>query len=170
MTGKPTGKKILILMVSIGICLLAGYIGAYFTMPSLPLWYAGLSKPDLTPPSWVFGPVWAVLYILMGFSLYLIWQSGVRRKEVSLGLAFFLLPLLLNVGWSYVFFGLHSLVFGLIGIVLLWVVLLCPIIQLLRFSVGGALLLFPYLFWLTFAVFLNYSIMTLNPVSLNALI
>lgn len=170
MTGKTAGKKFLALILALGICLLAGYIGAYFTMPSLPIWYAGLAKPDLTPPSWVFGPVWTVLYILMGFSLYLIWQSGAGRKEVTLGLAFFLLQLLLNAGWSYVFFGLHSVFFGFIGIVMLWVVLLCTIVQLLKFSFGAALLLLPYMFWLTFAVFLNYAIMTLNPASVSSLI
>ncbi len=164
------GKKILVLLLSVGICLLAGYIGAYFTQPSLSTWYAGLAKPDLTPPSWIFGPVWTVLYILMGFSLYLILQSGGRRKDVSLGLALFLFQLFLNVGWSCVFFGLHSIVFGFIAIITLWIVLLFTIIRLLKFSPGGALLLLPYLFWLTFAVFLNYAIMTLNPTSLSALI
>ena len=170
MTAGTAGKKFFIFIISLGICLIAGYIAAYFTMPALSGWYAGLVKPDLTPPSWVFAPVWTILSILMGLSLYFIWQSGTKKKEFTLGLILFLLQIILNVGWSYVFFGLHSIFFGFIGIVLLWVVLVCTIIQLLKFSIGAAVLLLPYLFWLTFAVFLNYTILTLNPVSLSSLV
>ena len=164
MPTSSVGRRIIVFILSLGICLLACYIAAYYTTPSLP-WYTGLIKPDLTPPAWIFAPVWTVLYILMGFSLYRVVRSGLKNKDVTLGLAFFMLQLLLNVGWSYVFFGLHSTFFGFIGLVALWAILLCTIIQLLRFSVGAAVLLLPYLFWVTFAAFLNYLIMTLNPIS-----
>jgi translocator protein len=164
MTANTAGKKILILILSLGICLLASYIAALYTTPSLP-WYTGLIKPDLTPPVWIFAPVWSVLYIMMGLSLYTIIRAGIHRKDVMLGLVLFALQLLLNVAWSYVFFGLHSTFFGFIALVALWAILLCTVIQLLRFSVGAAALLLPYLFWVTFAAFLNYLIMTLNPIS-----
>ena len=75
-----TGKKILTFIIAIGICLLAGYIGSYYTTPSIATWYAGLHKPDLTPPSWVFAPVWTFLYILMGISLYLTIRSGLKNS------------------------------------------------------------------------------------------
>ncbi len=159
------GKKIINFVLAIGICLLAGYLASYYTTPEIPTWYAGLNKPDLTPPSWVFGPVWTVLYILMGFSLYLIIQSGLKNIEVKVGLALFGLQLILNVGWSFFFFGQHSTFWGLLAIVLLWAVLLCTIIQVFRISFTAALLLLPVLVWITFAGVLNYQIMILNPIS-----
>jgi translocator protein len=164
MTASTAGKKIFILILSLGICLLASYIAAFYTTPSMP-WYTGLIKPDLTPPAWIFAPVWSVLYVMMGLSLYTIIQAGIHRKDVIIGLVLFALQLLLNVAWSYVFFGLHSTFFGFVALVALWAILLCTVIQLLRFSVGAAALLLPYLFWVTFAAFLNYLIMTLNPIS-----
>jgi benzodiazapine receptor len=164
----PAGRKVLTLTLALGICLIASYIAAYYTTPSLP-WYAGLIKPDLTPPAWIFAPVWSVLYIMMGLSLYTIFQQGIKKKDVRLGLDFFAFQLLLNVAWSYAFFGLHSTFYGLVCIILLWVILLCTIIQLLRFTYVGAALLLPYLFWVTFAAILNYLILTLNPISYSLL-
>ena len=139
-------------------------IAAYYTTPSLG-WYTGLIKPDLTPPGWLFAPVWSVLYIMMGLSLYTVLRSDTKKHDVRLGLVFFLFQLLLNVAWSYAFFGLHSTFYGFISIVALWAVLVCTVLQLLKFSVSGAALLLPYLFWVTFAAILNYLIMTLNPLS-----
>jgi tryptophan-rich sensory protein len=159
------GKKIINFVLAVGICLLAGYIASYYTTPEIPTWYAGLNKPDLTPPSWVFGPVWTVLYILMGFSLYLIIESGLKSIEGKVGLALFGLQLILNVGWSFFFFGQHSTFWGLLAIILLWAVLLCTIIQVFRISFTAAVLLLPVLVWITFAGILNYQIMILNPIS-----
>lgn len=164
MTASSVGRKIFILILSLGICLFASYIAAYYTTPSLG-WYTGLIKPDLTPPAWIFAPVWTVLYIMMGLSLYRVIRSGLKNRDVKLGIMFFMFQLFLNIGWSYVFFGLHSTFFGFISLVALWAILLCTIIQLLRFSVAAAALLLPYLFWVTFAAFLNYLIMTMNPIS-----
>ena len=164
----PAGRKVLTLILALGICLIASYISAYYTTPSLS-WYAGLIKPDLTPPAWIFAPVWSVLYIMMGLSLYTILQSGSKKKDVRLGLNFFLFQLLMNVAWSYAFFGLHSTFYGLITIILLWALLLCTMISLLRFTAIGTALLLPYLFWVTFAAILNYLILTLNPISYSLL-
>jgi tryptophan-rich sensory protein len=160
-----TGTKIIYLVIAVGICLLAGYVASYYTTPEIPTWYASLQKPDLTPPSWVFGPIWTVLYIFMGFSLYLIIQSGLKNPEVQVALVLFMSQLVLNVGWSFLFFGWHSTFYGFLAIVLLWALLLCTIIQVFRFSFGAALLLMPVLVWITFAAVLNYLIMMLNPAS-----
>jgi benzodiazapine receptor len=160
-----TGKKIIYFVIAIGICLLAGYIGSYFTTPEIPIWYDSLQKPDLTPPSWVFGPVWTTLYIFMGLSLYLIIQNGLKNPEVKVGVVLFIFQLVLNVGWSFFFFGQHSTFYGFLAIVLLWALLLCTIIQVFRISFGAALLLIPVLVWITFAAVLNYEIMMLNPAS-----
>jgi benzodiazapine receptor len=158
-----TGKKILTLIFAVSICLLAGYVGSYYTTPAIPTWYAGLQKPDITPPSWVFAPVWTALYILMGISLFLILQSDLKIQEVQFGLILFIFQLMVNIGWSFFFFGLHSTFFGFLAIVLLWAVLLCTIIQVWRFSIPAAVLLIPYFVWVSFAGYLNYEILVLNP-------
>ena len=163
MTVIKTIKKVICLVLAIGICLLAGYVGSMYTTPAIPTWYAGLQKPDLTPPSWVFAPVWTALYVLMGISLYLILLSGINKGEVLIGLVLFLIQLGLNVGWSYTFFGWHSIFFAFLCILALWAFLLCTIIQVSRFSVIGAALLIPCLLWISFAAYLNYAIMVLNP-------
>ncbi len=166
MTARTTGTRFFVLILALAICIFVGYIAALYTAPSLP-WFAKLIKPDLTPPIWIFQPVWTVLYVMMGLSLYGILMSGIARKENFLGLVFFIFQLGLNLGWSYFFFGLHSIFFGFVCIIALWAILLCTVIQLLRFSVSSAALLLPYLFWVTFVAFLNYLIMTLNPISFN---
>ena len=158
-----TIKPVLCLVLAIGICLLAGYVGSTYTTPSIPTWYAGLHKPDLTPPSWVFAPVWIVLYIFMGISLYLILQAGITKGEVFVGLVLFALQLGLNIGWSYLFFGWHAIFFGFMCILALLAILLCTIIQVSRFSIISAAFLIPYLVWISFATYLNYAIMVLNP-------
>jgi tryptophan-rich sensory protein len=156
-------RKILLLCCAIGICLLAGYIGSYLTIPSLPTWYAGLVKPDLNPPSWVFAPVWTLLYILMGLSLYLMLLHGLNNRDVQFGVVLFLVQLLLNVAWSFAFFSVHSIFLALMTIIALWAILLCTIIQAFRISAGAGALLLPYLLWVSFALYLNYAIMQLNP-------
>jgi len=156
-----------LLIVSIGICLSAGYIGSIYTTPEIPTWYAGLHKPDLSPPSWVFAPVWTALYILMGLSLFLIVRSSGKKSDIAVCLLLFGLQLVLNVLWPFVFFGLHSIFFGLLCIIALLGMLLCTIIQTFRISLSASLLLVPYLFWLCFATYLNYCLFILNPVGVS---
>jgi tryptophan-rich sensory protein len=99
----------------------------------------------------------------MGISLYLIVQSGLKNQEEQFGLILFVFQLVVNIGWSFFFFGLHSTFFGFLAIVLLWAVLLCTIIQVFRFSIPAAMLLIPYFVWVSFAGYLNYAILILNP-------
>lgn len=94
------------LAISIFLPLAAGFIGAYFTTPSIATWYAALQKPLFSPPNWIFGPVWTVLYMLMGLSLYLVWTAG-QNKEAKGAFALFGAQLSLNVLWSIIFFGLQ---------------------------------------------------------------
>ncbi|MCK9581035.1 MAG: tryptophan-rich sensory protein [Methanoregula sp.] len=162
---KKTLGKIILLLLAIGICLLAGYIGSIFTIPAIPTWYAGLAKPDFSPPAWVFAPVWTVLYILMGISLFLLLRQGIKNKKVLFALVLFILQLILNTGWSYLFFGLQSTFLGFMGIIALWLVLLCTMIQEFRVTVAGGALLIPYFLWVTFATYLCYTVMMMNPVS-----
>jgi benzodiazapine receptor len=160
---KSTIQQAAILIGSVVICLLAGVIGSFFTTPNIATWYASLNKPWFTPPSWVFGPVWTTLFILMGISLFLVLREGWERKDVQIGTAIFGVQLLLNVLWSYLFFGLQSPLYGLIGIAALWIAILVNIIWFFRISRPAAILLVPYIIWVSIASALNYGIYVLNP-------
>ena len=130
----PAYVRVIQFVAAVGVCLLAGAVGSLFTTPAIPTWYATLVKPALNPPSWVFGPVWTVLYILMGIALYLVWIKGWERKDVKVAMAIFGVQLILNVLWSYLFFGLQSPVLALIAIVLLWIAILMTILAFYRVS------------------------------------
>jgi benzodiazapine receptor len=151
------------LVLFIVFCETAGVIGSLFTTPSIPGWYAGLHKPSLAPPNWVFAPVWTTLYALMGISLFVIWRKrsgkGLRRVAISA----FMLQLALNALWSYLFFGLQSPFLGVIEITILWLAIVATIAFFSRISKLASLMLLPYLAWVSFAGYLNYLIFTLNP-------
>ena len=155
-------SNILKLILSLVICQLAGFIGAIFTMDSIPTWYAALNKPSFNPPNNVFGPVWTILYVMMGISMFLIWKEGLKNKDVKNAFIFFIIQLILNSLWSVVFFGAHSVFGGLIIIVLLWLAVLYCIISFRKISRVASILLIPYLLWITFATLLNYYILILN--------
>lgn len=154
-------KKPQYLVFFILISLLAGLIGSFFTVQSVAEWYPSLAKPWFSPPSWVFGPVWTILYVLMGISAYLVHISGdIRAKKA---LPFFSLQLVLNALWSVAFFGSRSPLLGFIVIVFLWIAILITMLRFNEISEKSALLLAPYILWVTFAAFLNLSIVLLNP-------
>ena len=150
------------LVAAVLICLVAGLIGSFFTVGSIKTWYATIQKPSFNPPNWVFGPVWTALYVLMGLSAYLVWMNGWGRKEVRTALAVFGLQLVLNVLWSVIFFGAKELFYSFVEIVFLWLSIALTIILFYRISKNAALLLVPYLLWVSFAAFLNYSVWQLN--------
>ena len=154
---------ILKLVASIILCQLAGLIGSLATVPAIPTWYESLKKPFFNPPNWIFGPVWTGLYALMGVSLFLAWQRRKDNSQVNIALVFFFLQLMLNVLWSIAFFGLRSPLLGLMDIVLLWTAILLTIRKFLNISRAAALLLVPYILWVSFAVLLNLSLWVLNP-------
>ena len=150
------------LVISILIPLTAGFIGAFFTTQSIATWYATLSKPAFSPPNWIFGPAWTLLYILMGISLYMVWTSE-RNKSIKSASALFGAQLGLNVLWSIIFFGLKSPFYAFIEIIMLWIAIVLTIRSFQKISRPAALLLVPYVLWVSFAAFLNYSVWMLNP-------
>jgi len=160
---KSTIQQAALLIGAVVICLLAGVIGSVFTTPNIATWYTSLNKPWFTPPPWVFGPVWTTLYILMGISLFLVLREGWERKDVQIGMAIFAVQLVLNMLWSYLFFGLQSPVYGLAGIAALWISILVTIIWFFRISRPAAILLIPYIIWVSIASALNYGVYVLNP-------
>ena len=150
------------LICAIVISELAGGIGAIFTVSAIPTWYAALAKPALNPPSWVFGPVWTTLYLLMGIAAFLVWNKGWDRKDVRKALGVFLLQLALNAIWSIIFFGLHSPFWAFVDIVAMWLAIVWTMMLFYRISKPAMWLLLPYILWVSFAAYLNYSILMLN--------
>lgn len=150
------------LIFSIFICLFAGFIGSFFTSPAIPTWYATLQKPSFTPPNWIFFPVWTSLFIMMGISLFLVWQKGREDQKVKTALYVFAVQLVLNALWSAAFFGLRSPLAGLLEIIILWILILATILSFMKISRTAAYLLIPYILWVSFAAILNFSIWRLN--------
>jgi len=155
-------SDILKLILSLIVCQLTGFVGSLFTTPSIPNWYASLAKPSFTPPNWVFSPVWISLFVLMGISLFLVWQKTLHYPGVKTAMLWFGIQLALNMFWSILFFGLKSPFFAFIGIVLLLAAIFLTIVKSLKVSRLAGVLLIPYFFWVCFAAALNYAIWNLN--------
>jgi benzodiazapine receptor len=150
------------LIVSIVACEGAGGIGAIFTTPAIPTWYAGLKKPTFTPPNAVFAPIWLTLYLLMGIAVFLVWREGLAQEGVKIAFIIFWVQLVLNILWSVIFFGLKSLLGGMVMILLLWVAILVNIIVFFGVSPIAGGLLIPYIVWVSIATNLNVRIWMLN--------
>jgi len=150
------------LAASVLVCLAVGYIGSLATTPSIPTWYANLAKPAFNPPNAVFGPVWTLLFILMGISAYVVWAKGLAHRGVKTGLVLFIVQLALNLLWSVIFFALHQPLWAFCEIVLLWVAILLTIISFIRVSRFAGWLMIPYILWVSFASVLNFSVYLLN--------
>jgi benzodiazapine receptor len=166
---------------------LAGGLGALATASSVNTWYRGLKKPAWNPPGWLFGPVWTVLYLLMGFASWLIWRQGTERAtelvtgtaesanngtgprlalpqepETRQALALYAGQLALNTLWSLIFFGVRSLGGALAEIGTLWALIVLTAVRFFRLKPAAGWLLIPYLAWSTFAAVLNGAIWRLN--------
>ena len=149
--------KYLKLIVSIIFCQLAGITGSIFTGDSLG-WYYALNKPFFRPPDWLFAPVWIILYALMGISMYLLWRRGFVSNDSKYALVIFVLQLVVNTAWSFVFFGERSIGGGLVVILILWIMIFLTIFAFYRINTSAAYLLVPYLIWVSYASILNLSI------------
>ena len=124
-------------------------------------WFHSLKKPEFAPPDWIFGPVWSVLYVMIFLSLIFFLKTGGLRYKI-LPITFFIIQLLLNFSWSYVFFNLQRIDWALIIIALLWITLLITIIMFYKYSKIAAWLLVPYFLWVSFASYLNFDYWRLN--------
>jgi benzodiazapine receptor len=143
------------------ICFVAAAIGSSFTARSVTTWYANLQKPAGTPPSWIFGPVWTTLYVLMATAAWLVWRQH-DRPDLGSAMLLFFLQLSLNAAWSLIFFGLRRPGTALIEIVLLLVAIVFTAIEFSTFSRLAFWLMTPYVAWVGFATFLNFRIWQLN--------
>lgn len=144
-----------------GLCLAVMVTSALFTTPSIPGWYAGLKKPVWTPPSWLFGPVWFILYILMALAAWLVWKQE-TLPQFHWSLVFFVIQLALNLCWSYVFFGLQKPGIALGEIMTLWLAILVTLVSFWSINRLAGIMMLPYLIWVSYAALLNFSIWRLN--------
>ncbi len=155
-------KNLIKLIVAIAVSELAGVFGIIFTVSAIPGWYTTLIKSSLTPPNLIFGPIWMIFYVIMGVAVFLVWRKGLNHRGVKPALTAFIAQLILNAGWSFVFFGLHKPLWSLIEIAALWLSIVLTMFLFYRVSKVATYLLVPYILWVSFASYLNYAVWTLN--------
>ena len=154
--------KIVRLVAALIICFSFAGLGSWATTPAIPTWYSALNKPFFTPPNWLFGPAWTLLYILMAVAAWLVWEQGLSKKEVRFALILFIAQLAANALWSFLFFSQHWQ-WGAYGeIIILWLLILATMVQFNKISKAAVWLLVPYILWVTFASFLNLGVAWLN--------
>ena len=154
--------KIIALVIWLIVSFVPGFIGSMFTSPSIPVWYASLNKPWFTPPGAFIGFAWTILYLLMGTAAYFVWEKGYQNNAVKFALTIFIIQLILNGLWSYIFFGQHLILAAFIEIIILWLFILWVIILFFPISSIAGWLLIPYILWVSFASFLNFTVWMLN--------
>lgn len=150
------------LIIAILICEAVGVSSGLLSQAGMDTWFETLNKPSWNPPAYLFGPVWTILYLLMGVSLWLIWKSNAGTIKKRNALVLFFLQLFLNFWWSLLFFKFHSPELALIDIVLLLISILFTVYYFSDISKLAAWLLVPYIAWVSFATVLNYTIWQLN--------
>lgn len=153
--------KYINLIISILIAQAAGFLGSMFTVPNIPTWYAGLTKPDMNPPNWIFAPVWTTLFVFMAIAAWLVWrrraQTGAKPALLVYGV-----QLACNVLWSYLFFGQHNPGLAFAEILVLLALIATTTVLFWRVSRAAGILMISYIAWVSFASYLNFSIWQLN--------
>ena len=156
-------NKITRILAVVVTCLAVGYFSGIVTRSAVTTWFPTLVKPSFNPPSWVFAPVWSMLYVMMGVAAGLVWDRiEAEREVVKKALIFFAIQLALNALWSYLFFGLQNPMLAGLEIILLWLMIFETYIQFVKINKIAGYLLLPYLAWVSFASVLNGSIWWLN--------
>jgi translocator protein len=154
-------KNLLSLAAWLLVSFAAGAIGAMSTADA-PEFYRQLVLPAWAPPAWVFGPVWTVLYVLMGVAAWLVWRER-GFAVVATALSLFLIQLAANGLWSWLFFAWHRGSLAAVEIVILWVLIVATVLAFWRVKPLAGALLLPYLAWVSFAAALTFSIWRQNP-------
>lgn len=151
-----------VLLLTCGLCFGTQGIGWLLTAAAVREWYPDVRKPSWTPPDWLFGPVWALLFLLMAVSARLFWGRA-HGRTLRVGLGLFLGQLALNALWSGLFFAARSPGVAFAEIVVLWAAIAATLMTFGRVSAAAAALLVPYLLWVTYATALNGAIWAMNP-------
>ena len=150
-----TGGSAALLVVSLALVAAVAAIGGAATSRSVDDWYDSLERAPWNPPSWVFGPAWTVLYLLMAVAAWLVAREGLGESEVRVALTIYAIQLVLNLGWSVVFFGFRRPGLGLVVIVALFIAVAATAVAFDAVSPTAAWMLAPYLLWIAFAASLN---------------
>jgi translocator protein len=150
-----------ILVLFLALTYAAAAAGSIPTASAIGTWYRELHRPSWTPPDWLFGPVWTLLYTLMAIAAWLVWKRS-PEQSVSLPLTAYFVQLTLNTAWTLIFFGLHRPGLAFAEIAVLWLAILATIVTFWRVSPTAGVLLLPYIAWVTFASALNFSLWQLN--------
>jgi len=146
--------------VCIGICLALGLLSGFSTADSINSWYRFINKPAWNPPNWIFGPMWTLLYILMGIAVALVWHTQHQNKKTAL--TFFIIQFVFNIAWSFIFFTLHAIGWAFAEIVIMLILIVFTTASFYKISKTAAWLMLPYLAWVSFATVLNGTILYLN--------
>lgn len=154
--------KRLLLLICILLPLAVGGLSGYLTTANIPTWYASLTKPSFNPPNYLFGPVWTLLYFMMGYALYLITQASADKPTKNKAYIYWGIQMILNFLWSILFFHFHQIDLALVEIVILWASILLTILTFAKISKKAAWLMVPYIAWVSFATLLNAAIYLLN--------
>lgn len=161
-------RDLYLLVICLAISELAGFLGSFFNASSLNIWYRLLIKSSLTPPGWVFAPVWTILFLLIGIALYLAIKNGYHKftsspkKYFYSAMTIFVVQWLLNIFWSFFFFYLRSPLIALIDIGVLIISIILMIYYFYRLKPLAGYILLPYLAWVCFATYLNAVVLFLN--------
>ena len=149
-------------LVNIAFTLGIGALGAWATLQSVKTWYPTLNKPTFNPPDWLFRPVWTTLYVLIGIATYLVWIRRDKIVHFPRTVAIYLIQLILNLGWSFIFFYLREVGFALAEIILLLIIIVINASMFYKINKWAGLIFIPYILWVSFASFLTYNIFILN--------
>ena len=150
-------------IISVLIPVSIGAISGLFTASNVETWFVTVAKPSFNPPSWLFGPVWTTLYVMMGIAFFLVWKNETVQKSIKQkAIILFTIQMLLNFLWSFIFFQQHEIGWALVDIILLWIFILLTIFSFAPISKTAAWLLVPYISWVSFATILNFAIWQLN--------
>lgn len=149
------------LLISLLIPLLCGGVAGFFTAEAIPEWYSTLRQPSFNPPNTVFGPVWTLLYLLMGYSFFRIWSLPLTSERTK-AMRIYFVQLFLNFGWSFLFFFFQEIGWALIDILVLWLAIFYMLIRFYPLDRFSTFLNIPYLLWVTFATALNIAYYQLN--------
>lgn len=145
----------------IAVPLLVGGLSAFLTRSGMKT-FESLNQPPLSPPGWLFGVVWTILYTLMGISSYLVIRSDAGEMKINRALSVYVYQLIANFLWPTFFFNFNWYLFSFVWLIFLWVLVLIMIVRFYHISKAAGLLQIPYLIWLTFAAYLNLGIWLLN--------
>ena len=149
-------------IISILLPMIIGGISGFFTSASINTWYVTLNKPWFNPPNWIFGPVWTLLYLMMGIAFYMIWKSEAVNAVKQTAVILFAAQLLVNFLWSLIFFYLKQPGWAMLDIILMWILIVATIFSFGKISSTAAWLMLPYICWVSFAMILNFYLWKLN--------